>query len=79
MFDAIGVGQWVRLVTGTIEVMSAIGLVVPALAPFAALLLVPTMAGAIATHLFIVGGSPALPALLSSDRSSLPGHAVTNC
>ena len=29
----------------------------PALAPFGALVLVPTMVGAIATHVFIVGGS----------------------
>ena len=36
---------------------------VPSLAPFGALLLVPTMVGAIETHLFIVGGSP-VPATL---------------
>jgi len=64
LFDGIGVGQWFRYVTGLIEVASAIALLVPALAPFAALLLVPTMLGAIATHLFIVGGSPAVPILL---------------
>src|SRR5688572_7303638 len=64
LFDAIGVGQWFRYVTGLIEVVSALGLLVPALAPFAALLLAPTMIGAIATHLFIVGGSPALPVFL---------------
>jgi putative oxidoreductase len=64
LFDAIGVGQWFRYVTGLIEVMSAVALLVPALAPFGALLLASTMVGAIATHLFIVGGSPAAPALL---------------
>lgn len=64
LFEAIGVGQWFRFITGFIEVVSAIGLLVPALAPFAALLVASTMVGAIATHLFIVGGSPALPALL---------------
>jgi putative oxidoreductase len=58
VFDAIGVGQWFRYVTGSIEVVSALALLVPTLAPFGALLLVPTMACAIATHLFIVGGSP---------------------
>jgi putative oxidoreductase len=61
LFDAIGVGQWFRYVTGSIEVVSAVALLVPSLAPFGALLLVPTMVGAIATHLFIVGGS-AVPA-----------------
>ena len=63
-FDTIGVGQWLRYVTGVIEVAAAIALLVPTFAPFGALLLVPTMLGAIATHLFIVGGSPLLPALL---------------
>jgi putative oxidoreductase len=64
LFDAIGVGQWFRAVTGFIEVVSAVALLVPTLAPFAALLLGSTMVGAIATHLFVVGGSPALPVVL---------------
>ena len=61
LFDSIGVGQWFRYVTGSIEVASAVALLVPSLAPFGALALVPTMVGAIATHLFVVGGS-AVPA-----------------
>jgi uncharacterized membrane protein YphA (DoxX/SURF4 family) len=64
LFDAIGVGQWFRYVTGLVEVVSAVALLVPALAAFGALFLASTMVGAIAAHLFIVGGSPALPALL---------------
>jgi putative oxidoreductase len=64
LFDAIGVGQWFRYVTGSIEVVSAVALLVPALAPFGALALVATMTGAVATHLFVVGGSPVVPALL---------------
>ena len=63
LFDAIGAGQWFRYVTGAIEVAGALALLVPSLAPFGALLLVPTMIGAIATHLFIIGGTPA-PAML---------------
>jgi len=63
LFDAIGVGQWFRYVTGAIEVVSAVALLVPSLAPFGALLLIPTMVGAISTHLFIVGGSP-VPAIV---------------
>ena len=59
LFDAIGVGQWFRYVTGSIEVVSAVALLVPAWAAFGALLLIPTMAGAVVTHLFIVGGSAA--------------------
>jgi putative oxidoreductase len=63
LFDAIGIGQWFRYLTGTIEVVSAVLLLVPTLAFYGALLLVPTMVGAVITHLFIVGGSP-LPATL---------------
>jgi putative oxidoreductase len=61
LFDAIGIGQWFRYVTGSIEVVSAVALLVPSLAAFGALLLMPTMVGAVFTHLFIVGGS-AVPA-----------------
>ena len=57
LFDAIGVGQWLRYVTGSIEVVSAVALLVPSWAVFGALLLIPTMVGAVVTHLFIVGGS----------------------
>jgi putative oxidoreductase len=64
LFEAIGVGPWFRYLTGLIEVVSAVALLVPALAPFAALLLASTMAGAIVTHLFVVGGSPAVPGVL---------------
>jgi putative oxidoreductase len=64
LFDAIGIGQWFRYLTGLIEVGSALALLVPSISVFGALALVATMVGAIATHLFIVGGSPALPAIL---------------
>jgi uncharacterized membrane protein YphA (DoxX/SURF4 family) len=64
LFDAIGVGQWFRYVTGLIEVGSAVTLLVPSIAPFGAMALVATMAGAVLTHLFIVGGSPIVPAVL---------------
>ena len=64
LFDAIGIGQWFRYITGSIEVVAGASLLVPSLAPFGALVLVPTMAGAIVTHLFIVGGSPAPAAAL---------------
>jgi uncharacterized membrane protein YphA (DoxX/SURF4 family) len=63
LFDAIGVGQWFRYLTGTIEVVSAVLLLVPAFAFFGALALIATMIGALATHLFVIGGNPA-PALV---------------
>ena len=64
LFDAIGIGQWFRYVTGVIEVSSAVALLVPSFAVFGALALVATMIGAITVHLFIVGGSPAMPVIL---------------
>ena len=57
-FDKIGIGQWFRYVTGGIEVASAILLLIPHLAPVGAALLVCTMAGAVLSHLFLIGGSP---------------------
>jgi hypothetical protein len=64
VFDAIGIGQWFRYATGLIEVGSAIALLVPSFAAFGAGALAATMVGAIVTHLFIIGGSPAGPAIL---------------
>ena len=64
MFDVIGIGQWFRYLTGGIEVLSAILLLIPRFSGIGALLLIPTMIGAILTHLFIVGGSPIVPIIL---------------
>src|SRR6185295_8340399 len=64
LFDAIGIGQWFRYLTGLIEVGSALALLVPSFAVFGALALVATMVGAVIVHLFILGASPALPAIL---------------
>ena len=64
IFDQIGLGQWFRVVTGLVEVVGAIALLVPATTAFAALLLAITMIFAVLTHLFIIGGSPAPAAAL---------------
>ena len=64
LFDAIGLGQWFRYVTGVIEFTSGIALLVPAAAVFGALLLIPTMLGAIVTDVFTVRASPVVPLLL---------------
>lgn len=71
LFNAIGVGQWFRYVTASVEVGSAIALLVPALAPYGALALVATMTGAVATHLFIVGGSPLPPLVLGAGSAAI--------
>jgi hypothetical protein len=64
LFTAIGIGQWFRYFTGSLEVAAAIGLFIPSVAMIAALLLAVVMVGAIVTHLFIVGGSPLIPIAL---------------
>jgi len=63
LFDALGLGQWFRYVTGVIELASGIALLVPSAAIFGALLLIPTMLGAAAANLFL-GQSPAVPLVL---------------
>lgn len=64
LFDAVGIGQWFRYVTGALEVGGAVLLLVPALAGVGALLLAGVMLGAVLTHLFIIGGSPVVPLVL---------------
>ena len=63
MFDKIGLGQWVRYLTGGLEVTGAILLLIPTTVVLGGALLVMTMLGAIATHLFVLGGSP-VPAIV---------------
>jgi hypothetical protein len=64
-FDEIGFGQWLRYLTGTLELAGAVGLVVPFLSGLAAFGLAGVMAGAVGTELFLLtGGDPLLPALL---------------
>ena len=60
LFDALGLGQWFRYVTGVIEVTSGIALLVPSAAIFGALLPIPTMLGAIVTNVFVVPASPVM-------------------
>lgn len=60
-FDAIGVGQWFRYLTGIIEVGGAILLWLPGRQVMAAALLGATMVGAALAHLLVLGPS-AMPA-----------------
>ena len=64
MFNTIGWGQWFRYVTGVIEVASGLAILVPAWAPYAALLLICTMLGAITAHFAVLHTSPAAPVVL---------------
>jgi uncharacterized membrane protein YphA (DoxX/SURF4 family) len=63
LFDQIGAGQWLRIVTGLVEVAGAIALLVPGFAALGAAWLGATMFFAVLTHFFILHTS-ALPALV---------------
>ena len=63
LFEQIGLGQWFRVVTGVVEVIGAVALVVPGLASIGALWLGFTMVCAVATHVFVLHTSP-LPAIV---------------
>jgi uncharacterized membrane protein YphA (DoxX/SURF4 family) len=64
LFEAIGLGQWFRYLTGTLEVTGAVLLLVPRLSGLGALMLFGVMIGAVITHLFIVGGNPLMAIIL---------------
>lgn len=64
-FDEIGVGHWLRYLTGVLEIAGAIGLLIPRLSGLAALGLGGVMIGAVGTELFLLErGSAVLPAIL---------------
>lgn len=58
IFDQIGIGQWFRVLTGIVEVVGGIAILVPATAALGGLLLATTMFVAVLVHLFVIGGSP---------------------
>lgn len=62
-FDAIGLGQWFRYLTGIIEIAGAILLWLPGRQIVGAGLLGATMVGAVLTHWFILGPS-AVPSIV---------------
>jgi len=62
-FEAVGMGQWFRYVTGAIEIAGAVLLWVGGRQVFGAGLLLCTMIGAVLAHLFLIGPS-AVPALV---------------
>ena len=64
LFEAIGLGQWFRYLTGTLEVAGAFLLLIPRMSGLGALMLAGVMVGAVVTHVFIVGGSPLMAIVL---------------
>jgi hypothetical protein len=63
-FGLLGLGQWFRYFTGSIEVVSAVLLLVPGLALYGALLAAATMTGAVIAHAVVLPGSPVPAAVL---------------
>ena len=55
IFSTLGVEPWGRLGSGAVELVAAVLLLIPAAAPFGALLTMGLMAGAIGSHLTILG------------------------
>ncbi len=52
-FDAIGLGQWLRYVTGAIQIVGGLLFLFPRTMTIGTMLLGGTMAGAMAAHVFI--------------------------
>lgn len=63
-FEAIGLGQWFRYLTGILEIAAAVLLLIPRGAGYGALLLIPIMLGAAGAHLLVFKDNPAAPLVL---------------
>ena len=64
LFDAVGIGQWFRYVTGSLEVLGALLLIIPGKSAFGAGLLACVMAGAVVAHLTVLHTAPTAPLVL---------------
>jgi uncharacterized membrane protein YphA (DoxX/SURF4 family) len=63
VFAKLGAGQRFRYLTGALEVIGAVALLVPRATFYGAVLLAIVMVGAVVAHLAVLGGSP-IPALV---------------
>lgn len=55
IFTKVGIEPWGRIVTGVAELIAAILILIPRSSVFGAIMAMAIMAGAIATHVFILG------------------------
>jgi uncharacterized membrane protein YphA (DoxX/SURF4 family) len=55
-FETVGLGQWFRYVTGILEVVGAVALVVPAVSAFGAVLLLMVDVGAFVAQVAVLHG-----------------------
>lgn len=63
-FNQVGLGQWFRYFTGTLEVVGGVGLLIPKFSRWGALLLVVVMVGALIAHFTVLHSPPTLAAIL---------------
>jgi uncharacterized membrane protein YphA (DoxX/SURF4 family) len=64
IFQDVGAGQWLRYVTGSLELVGAVLLLVPRLSALGGLILTGVMTGAVLTCLFVIDESPVPAAVL---------------
>ena len=64
LFEAVGVGQWFRYVTGLLELLGALLLIVPGRAAFGSVLLAAVMVGAVVAHITVLHTAPTAPLVL---------------
>jgi putative oxidoreductase len=64
LFSAVGIGQWFRYVTGTLELTGAVLIMLPKTRRAGAALLGTIMLGALAAHILILHVSPGAPGVL---------------
>jgi putative oxidoreductase len=85
VFTEIGFGLWFMYLTGTLQIIGGLLMIVPRTAPFGAALLACTMIGAILTHLFLLDtgiGGAVLPAaflalIVAAVRRRFADHSGT--
>jgi putative oxidoreductase len=64
VFQTIGTGQWLRYLTGVLELAGALLLLTPSLSALGAVLLSCIMVGAVIAHLTVLDTSPLAPLVL---------------
>jgi hypothetical protein len=71
IFTRVGAEPWGRIASGVFELIAAVLLLIPALAPYGAVLTLGLMAGAVMSHLTLIGIA------VKGDGGLLFGLAVT--
>ena len=74
VFATVGLGQWLRYLTGGLEVAGALGMLSGITAGFAAATLSAVMVGAVLTHLIFLGGGAGVPLVLLALNALVAGE-----